>query len=44
MPDSDLKSWKYNLDLAINWGLNHISSYALTIEPNTALDKFVKRI
>ena len=43
MPDSDLKSWKYNLDLAINWDLNHISAYALTIEPNTALDKFIKK-
>ena len=43
MPDSDLKSWKYNLDLAINWDINHISTYALTIEPNTALDKFVKK-
>ena len=43
MPDSDLKSWKYNLDLAINWDLNHISAYALTIEPNTVLDKFVKK-
>ena len=43
MPDSDLKSWEYNLNLALGWDLNHISAYALTVEPNTALDKYVKK-
>jgi|TARA_B110000914_G_scaffold226408_1_gene251191 oxygen-independent coproporphyrinogen-3 oxidase len=43
MPDSDLKSCEYNLDLALKWNLNHISAYALTVEPNTALDRFVKK-
>ncbi|MDA0758412.1 MAG: radical SAM family heme chaperone HemW [Bacteroidetes bacterium] len=43
MPDSDLKSWEYNLDLALSWDLNHISAYALTVEPNTALYKYVTK-
>ena len=43
MPGSDLKSWNYNLNLAISLNLNHISAYALTVEPNTALDRFVKK-
>lgn len=43
MPGSDLKSWNYNLNLAISLNLKHISAYALTVEPNTALDRFVKK-
>ena len=43
IPDSTLESWKYNLDLAISYNTNHISAYALTIEPKTALDRYIKK-
>ncbi len=42
MPKSNLESWDYNLNTAISFDLSHISAYALTIEPNTALEKYVK--
>jgi oxygen-independent coproporphyrinogen-3 oxidase len=35
--------WKANLDIAFELNIPHISSYALTVEPNTALDHFVKK-
>ena len=41
MPNSNLISWEKNLNLALNWDLNHISAYALTVEPKTALEKYI---
>ena len=38
-----LEKWNENLQIAFNYGVNHISSYALTVEPKTALDTFIKR-
>ena len=35
--------WQANLDIAFELNIPHISSYALTVEPNTALDHFVKK-
>ncbi len=35
--------WKYNLDRAIETGVPHLSCYALTVEPATALDKMIKQ-
>lgn len=32
-------NWEYNLDWAFNSGADHISAYALTVEPNTFLNK-----
>jgi len=43
MPDSNLESWEYNLDLAISFNISHISAYALTIEPKTALERYVRK-
>ncbi|WP_242092490.1 radical SAM family heme chaperone HemW [Aestuariivivens sediminicola] len=43
MPDMDLKKWNANLDMAFAYEINHISSYALTVEPKTALDHFIKQ-
>lgn len=43
MPNSDLISWEKNLNIALKWDLNHISAYALTVEPKTALEKFIKK-
>lgn len=41
MPQSDLQRWQSNIDIALSFSPPHISSYALTVEPNTALAKFV---
>lgn len=41
MPDSTHSSWQYNLDQAIDLQIPHISSYALTVEPRTALAHMV---
>ena len=35
--------WVENLKIAFDTGVNHISSYALTVEPKTALDNFIKK-
>ena len=35
--------WRENLDNAIALDIPHISSYALTVEPNTALKKFIEK-
>jgi len=32
-----------NLELALSYNVPHISSYALTVEPKTALDSFIKK-
>ncbi|MXN92101.1 radical SAM family heme chaperone HemW [Flavobacterium sp. Sd200] len=34
--------WLQNINKALGFGVPHISSYALTVEPKTALHKFVK--
>ena len=43
LPDSTLESCNYNLDLTQKFDLNHISAYALTIEPKTALQSYLKK-
>jgi len=43
IPNSDLISWKKNLETIIKLQPNHISSYCLTIEPGTQLDYQVKK-
>ncbi len=35
------KEWKFNVDRLINLGVPHIACYALTVEPNTALQKMI---
>ncbi|MBU2900260.1 radical SAM family heme chaperone HemW [Maribacter dokdonensis] len=42
MPNMTLDRWKQNIDKALGFGIPHISSYALTVEPKTALAKFVE--
>lgn len=42
IPGMTKERWLYNIDRALSFGVPHISSYALTVEPKTALDKFVK--
>ncbi|WP_396632284.1 radical SAM family heme chaperone HemW [Maribacter sp. R86514] len=42
MPNMTLERWKRNIDKALGFNIPHISSYALTVEPKTALAKFVE--
>lgn len=43
IPNMSLKKWDENLNIAFGFDINHISSYALTVEPKTALDTFIKK-
>ena len=42
VPNMSIDKWTENLQIALDFGVNHISSYALTVEPKTALDVFIK--
>ncbi|OSY87340.1 coproporphyrinogen III oxidase [Tenacibaculum holothuriorum] len=42
VPNMGNERWRENLQIAFDFGINHISSYALTIEPKTVLDSFVR--
>lgn len=41
-PNSNLKNWKENLKTAVQLQVPHISSYALTIEPRTAMAHWIE--
>ena len=43
VPGMTNERWQHNVNKALSFGVPHISSYALTVEPKTALDKFVKK-
>ena len=43
IPNMTNERWKENLQVAFDFGINHISSYALTIEPKTALATFIRQ-
>ncbi|NHN26595.1 radical SAM family heme chaperone HemW [Flavobacterium jejuense] len=43
IPGSSNEKWKKNIEKALSFGISHISSYALTVEPKTALEKFIKK-
>jgi len=43
VPEMSNEKWKLNIEKALSFGISHISSYALTVEPKTALDKFIKK-
>ena len=42
VPESDMKSWKSNLDISLKFNLNHYTAYALTLEPKTILKKYTE--
>ena len=42
IPELDVDAWKTNLQRAFEFPIQHISSYALTVEPKTALDHFIR--
>lgn len=43
IPGMSNEKWLSNIEMALSFGIPHISSYALTVEPKTALDKFIKK-
>lgn len=43
IPGLSNADWKQNIETALSFEINHISSYALTVEPKTALDNFIKK-
>ncbi|WP_452224977.1 radical SAM family heme chaperone HemW [Lacinutrix chionoecetis] len=43
IPGTTNKEWEENIAIALGFGVKHISSYALTVEPNTALASFIKK-
>ena len=43
IPGSSNEKWKQNIAKALSFGIPHISSYALTVEPKTALANFIKK-
>ena len=40
---SEPGQWEYNLNMALNLGVEHLSCYALTIEPRTALADMIRK-
>lgn len=43
IPGMSSEHWRENLQLAIDLGVPHISSYALTVEPRTALKSMIEK-
>ena len=43
IPGLTHQRWQNNIDIALSYNLPHISSYALTVEPKTALERFIKK-
>ena len=43
IPGMSVEQWQRNIEISLELGVPHISSYALTVEPNTALQKFIER-
>lgn len=42
IPDMSDERWKQNIETALSFNIPHISSYALTVEPKTALNKLIQ--
>jgi oxygen-independent coproporphyrinogen-3 oxidase len=43
IPEMSTARWKQNIEKALSFNIPHISSYALTVEPKTALDILIKK-
>jgi len=43
IPGMSLERWQSNIQKALSTGISHISSYALTVEPKTALFKLISK-
>lgn len=42
MPQMSAERWRENLKIALDLDIKHLSCYALTVEPKTALEHFIK--
>ncbi|MEY4432575.1 MAG: hypothetical protein RLZZ44_705, partial [Bacteroidota bacterium] len=42
IPGMTNERWQQNIETALSFGIPHISSYVLTVEPKTALDKLIQ--
>ena len=42
VPGMSNEKWQHNIETALSFGIPHISSYALTVEPKTALKKLIQ--
>ncbi len=43
VPGASNEQWLANIEMALSFNVPHISSYALTVEPKTALASFIKK-
>ncbi|WP_445720113.1 radical SAM family heme chaperone HemW [Flavobacterium sp.] len=43
VPQMSNEKWLQNIETALSFGVQHISSYALTVEPKTALHSFIQK-
>ena len=43
IPGMNNEKWIQNIETALSFGIPHISSYALTVEPKTALHSFIQK-
>lgn len=43
IPGASNEQWLQNIETALNYNIPHISSYALTVEPKTALASFIQK-
>lgn len=43
IPGLSTENWIKNIETVLSYNIPHISSYALTVEPKTALDTFIKK-
>lgn len=43
IPNMSNKKWLQNIETALSFNIPHISSYALTVEPKTALHSFIQK-
>ena len=43
IPGASNEQWMKNIEKALSFGVPHISSYALTVEPKTALASFIEK-
>ncbi|WP_115461079.1 radical SAM family heme chaperone HemW [Winogradskyella aurantiaca] len=43
IPGASNEQWQENIQIALDYEVPHISCYALTVEPKTALESFIKK-
>ncbi|GAL90518.1 radical SAM family heme chaperone HemW [Jejuia pallidilutea] len=43
IPGLSNKQWEENINIALSYNIPHLSCYALTVEPKTALESFIKK-